>query len=266
MASAPEFRLPQAPHFLFVCPRAEEEEAREAVASLFQQHRFDVAKDVKDAVQAVGNTTYDVIFIAEGVENGPDVVIAALRANQVAAPLVCLSAQMDIDMQNRCHGAGVDYMIYSAKLHAFLMQHMRGAGFEVKRTLILDDAPRILVIDDMPHDLKIVLTKAVIEAFYPNAVVVVVETGDEAQKALSNDHFNLVLIDYNLGGGVKGDAVAVRLRKHHQTTYFVGFSSDMEDAEKRARCLQAGMDDAIIPNELAELLQRCNSLESTTGE
>jgi DNA-binding response OmpR family regulator len=132
--------------------------------------------------------------------------------------------------------------------------------------LILDDAPRILVIDDMPHDLKIVLTKAVIEAFYPNAVVVVVETGDEAQKALSNDHFNLVLIDYNLGGGVKGDAVAVRLRKHHQTTYFVGFSSDMEDAEKRARCLQAGMDDAIIPNELAELLQRCNSLESTTGE
>jgi len=221
------------------------------ISHLFQRATVYFTTNMQETIHSAANAQYDLIFI-EDDSRSPEtgiMITQALRAQNITIPVVCFSENNN-ETKQRCLESGM----MDAMVEAFLRKHMIQPNQVMKRELLLSDEPSILIIDDRPNDFKIVISRDMIGNLFPKAKLDIVETEADALKILQGQIYDVIFIDFNLANEIKGDMVAARLRRAGVTTYLVGFSVDMAEPAKRNRCLDAGMDDAIQPQELIRFL------------
>ncbi len=120
----------------------------------------------------------------------------------------------------------------------------------------LEPAPRILVVDDTPANLR--LLDAVLT---PRGYVVETATnGTEALEAVQRRDVDVVLLDVNMPG-MTGYEVCRRIREDERTRLLPVVMVTAAPEEERVLALEAGADDFLRqPLEQAELLARVRSL------
>ena len=116
---------------------------------------------------------------------------------------------------------------------------------------------RILVVDDTPHNLKLVADLLAAKGY----TVEQASNGDEALRRIEEQAPDLVLLDVVMPG-IDGYAVCRTLRARDETRLLpVVLVTALDPAEERLKGIEAGADDFLTkPIDTAELLARVRSL------
>lgn len=143
----------------------------------------------------------------------------AIREREVALglprlPVLAVTAHATSDVRRRCQGAGMD---------AFLVKPLEPVLLLRALDQVLDDAPRVLVVDDDPSN-RFVLERALERS---GAHVACASTLAEGRAALTGTAVDLLIVDYELpdgqGDGLAEDAVQRGVR-------VIGFSGHTDAA------------------------------------
>jgi adenylate cyclase len=120
----------------------------------------------------------------------------------------------------------------------------------------LDDQPKILVVDDVPQNIR--LLEAVLTSH--GYSVISASSGPEALEKVTAELPDLVLLDIQMPG-MNGYEVCRRLREDPATAYLPVVMVTSSDTEVRVNALEAEADDFITkPFDQQELLARVRSL------
>jgi adenylate cyclase len=123
-------------------------------------------------------------------------------------------------------------------------------------TVSLDRRPRILVVDDTPHNIKVVEAMLAPRGYDVSAAA----SGEEALLKIAAEQPDLVLLDI-LMPGLDGYQVCQRLRSDPTTALLPVVMITASGDQERVRAIEAGADDFVQkPLNQAEILARIKSL------
>lgn len=121
---------------------------------------------------------------------------------------------------------------------------------------------KILIVEDNERVARF-LKSGLIEAGY---TIEHAENGRDGMLFAASEHYDVIIMDRMLPGGVDGLAIIEALRKTGCTTPILILSA-LSDVEERIRGLKAGCDDYLVkPFAFGELLARLDALLRRTQE
>lgn len=96
----------------------------------------------------------------------------------------------------------------------------------------------VLVVDD--SKMSRLMVTAIISGAFPDCVITVAESGDEALKKASGMSFDRIILDYNMPG-MTGEQLAIKLREMYPDAKISLLTANLQDAVKqRAKEIKVG--------------------------
>jgi len=161
-----------------------------------------------------------------------------------------------------CSGADTDReSLLDMACHALSSAKMKGKNrvqvFGTEESIVLEDTPTVLVVDDEPKNVK--LLKALLE--HKGYEVAVAGCGKEALSIVKKVDIDLVLLDVMMPG-IDGYEVCRHLKQNPSTRLIpVVMVTALDDEVSRIKGIEAGADDFISkPPNHVELMARVKSL------
>ena len=203
----------------------------------------------------------DVFAVILIKSNAKQSFLAAERIRQAVEKLTHEAPTVSIGLASYPHDATESEALILKSQEALLQAKIRGKNrvcfLEKKAESDSDIAPKVLVVDDEPRNIK--LLDALLQPL--NYEVLKASNGEEAFSIVKKVDLDLILLDIMMPG-MDGYEVCRRL-KGSETTRLIPIImvTALDDIESKVKAIEAGADDFITkPPNKTELLARTRSL------